>query len=181
MNAYVPGHFPFRHMVLLLIAMLAPAHAHATNFSVHTVVELDTPLSAGEYFWDEDGVGPGQMAVVVDLGAERIFVYRGGAEIGRAMILRGWDEYATPTGIFPILEKDAHKVSNRYGGAPMPWSLRLTKSWVAIHGSDVDDESATHGCIGVPDPFARLLYSRMRVGDRVLVTNRWLRREYANP
>jgi lipoprotein-anchoring transpeptidase ErfK/SrfK len=51
----------------------------------------------------------------------------------------------------------------------MPFTLRLTNDGVAIHGSDVAKGAATHGCLGVPVEFAKLLFDQMRVGDEVLV------------
>ena len=47
--------------------------------------------------------------------------------------------------------------------------LRLTGDGVAIHASDVQRGSATHGCIGVPLPFARLLFAAMRRGNLVAI------------
>ena len=164
-----------------LVLAAAPAGTRASPFAVNTVVELDAPLQTGDYFWDEDNVPRGRRAIVVDLSADRIYVYRAGIEIGRSSVIHGFDDYPTPTGVFRILEKDADHYSSTYGGAPMPWMLRLTWGGVAIHGSEVDDESATHGCIGVPDEFAEILYSAMRLGDPVLVTRGWMRGDYRNP
>jgi lipoprotein-anchoring transpeptidase ErfK/SrfK len=93
-------------------------------------------------------------------------------EIGRAAILYGADDKPTPAGTFTILEKKRHHVSNLYG-APMPYMMRLTWDGVAIHGSEVEWGSATHGCVGVPSEFAALLFAAARKGDPVLVTNRW--------
>lgn len=154
----------------------------ASPLAVNHYVELDRPLEFGEHFWDEAYVrlnslhGPAQ--IVVDLEVEQLYVYRAGVEIARSKITRGWEEYDTPTGIFPILEKDADHYSSTYDNAPMPYNLRLTWKGVAIHGSEVDDISATHGCIGVPLEFARKLFSNVRVGDKVLVTHNWQRDIY---
>lgn len=160
----------------------APMPKVSPKFHVVHYVELDRPLAFGEHYWDESFVrargmgGPAQ--IVVDLEAEQLYVYRAGAEIARAKITRGWEEYDTPTGVFPILEKDADHVSSTYKGAPMPYNLRLTWKGVAIHGAEVDDVSATHGCIGVPLEFARKLFANVRVGDKVLVTKNWHRDVY---
>ena len=51
----------------------------------------------------------------------------------------------------------------------MPFMLRLTRDGVAIHASHVRKGAATHGCIGVAEPFARRLYRQMQVGDQVAV------------
>lgn len=147
------------------------------NFSVRHYVQLDRPLQFGEHFWDEAYVKSnglrGKAQIVVDLEAEQLYVYRAGVEIARSKITRGWEEYETPTGVFPILEKDADHYSSTYNNAPMPYNLRLTWPGVAIHGADVDDISATHGCIGVPLEFARKLFSNVHVGYKVLITRNW--------
>lgn len=145
---------------------------------VHTVAEIDAPLYYGDYFWDETDAPKGRAQIVVDLDEEQLYVYRGGVEIARAVITRGWEKYTTPVGTFPILEKDADHYSSTYDNAPMPYNLRLTWRGVAIHGAEVDDESATHGCIGVPVEFAKILFNNVRVGDKVLVTRNWLPEVY---
>lgn len=146
--------------------------AFASGFAVNGILKPDRPLRHGDYLWNDEGVPAGPTAIVVDLTAQILYVYRGGTEIGRSAILYGADDKPTPTGTFPILEKDADHVSNLYG-APMPYMLRLTMDGVAIHGSDVIYGSGTHGCVGVPDAFAAMLFKIARIGDRVLVTKGW--------
>ena len=51
----------------------------------------------------------------------------------------------------------------------MPYMLRLTSDGVAIHGSKVRQGWATHGCIGVPLDFARLLFGAASKGDAVVI------------
>ena len=166
-------------------AALAPAPAPVDlsggaipDLAVHSTLELDGPIRAGEFAWNDQGAPQGPVKIVVDIAAQRMYVYRGGVEIGRSSILYGADEKPTPLGTFPILEKDADHVSNIYD-APMPYMLRLTMDGIAIHGSEVDDWSATNGCIGVPDDFAKLLFDQVRLGDKVLVTNGWMTEHYA--
>ena len=177
-----PNYFAAVRTALLGVAgavvlLATPTHARPvvpSDFAVKTVWELDGPLSPGDYIWDDDGVPAGPIRIVVDLHAELIFVYRGGSEIGRSTIIYGYDDKPTPTGVFPITQRKAEHYSSTYGGAPMPYMLRLTRDGVAIHASLVDADYATHGCIGVPEDFARLLFAQAKVGDRVLVTRGWL-------
>jgi lipoprotein-anchoring transpeptidase ErfK/SrfK len=164
-------------LTLLLAALAAPAQSAPPL--VTTTLETDTPLVTGEYIWDETGAPAGPIRIVVDLQAERLYVYRGGAEIGRSSIISGWGDKPTPLGEFPILMKDKHHVSGTYWGAPMPYTLRLTKDGVSIHGTEqVTDDIATHGCIGLPKGFAAILFDVARVGDRVTVTNGWMTDQY---
>ena len=132
---------------------------------------LDVPAIAfGDWKWDETGApAEGRLVMTIDLKAQTISVFRGGHEIGTAAVLYGADDKPTPLGRFPILEKDRDHVSNLYG-APMPFMLRLTTDGVAIHGSSVDEGYATHGCIGVPTPFARKLFAVAKKGDVAVIT-----------
>jgi lipoprotein-anchoring transpeptidase ErfK/SrfK len=66
------------------------------------------------------------------------------------------------------LEKNPNYYSHNYH-APMPYMLRLTNDGVAIHGSNVREGYASHGCIGVPLDFARLLFGATNKGDLVAV------------
>jgi hypothetical protein len=153
----------------------APALAPtAADFKVSSVLGLEHWLRAGEYAWDDQGVPPGPMKIVVDLKARQLHAYRGGIEIGRSSIMYGDDEKPTPLGIFPILQKKRHHISTLYG-APMPYMLRLTWDGISIHSSDVKDDYATHGCVGVPDEFAALLFAQAGVGDYVMVTEGWMK------
>jgi lipoprotein-anchoring transpeptidase ErfK/SrfK len=160
-------------------ALPAPAPAQpASPFAVNTVLGLDYPLLPNDYVWDEEGVPDGPIGIVIDLEAQRLYVYRAGVEIGRSVIIYGDDDKPTPTGTFPILEKDIDHVSNLYD-APMPYMLRLTWDGIAIHGSgEIGYEYATHGCIGLPDEFAAILYREAGLGDNVLVTHGWMTEHY---
>lgn len=146
--------------------------ASAPAFPVSAILTPDRPLRHGDFLWNAVGIAPGKTSVVVDLTAQIVYVYRGGIEIGRSAILYGANDKPTPTGTFEILEKDIDHVSNLYD-APMPYMLRLTWDGIAIHGSEVQYGSGTHGCVGVPDEFAAMLFKEARIGDPVLVTHGW--------
>lgn len=141
-------------------------------FVIKRVLPIDGPIRYGDWHWDDEGVPPGPLVITVDLEARVISVFRNGYEIGAAAALLGTDEHPTPVGTFPILTKERHNVSEKYGNAPMPWTLRLTWDGVAIHGgSTVERGYASHGCVGVPDEFADRLFAIARVGDRVIITD----------
>jgi hypothetical protein len=135
---------------------------------IYSVLNIKRPMQYGDYVWNEESIPPGPAWVRVDLARQTMSVFRGGHEIGSAVILYGTDGKPTPTGTFKILEmaKDHH--SSLYD-APMPFMMRLTMDGVAIHGSDVREGFGTHGCIGIPTDFARLLYAQVRRGDMVVV------------
>lgn len=146
-------------------------------FAVATPLQLDADLHYGDYAWNADGVAEGALTMVVDLLWQRLYVYRGGVEIGRSSIIYGADNKPTPLGTFSILEKDKDHVSNLYD-APMPYMLRLTMDGVSIHASTVEYATATNGCVGVPEEFAALLFAQAKPGDKVLVTKGWAREVY---
>jgi lipoprotein-anchoring transpeptidase ErfK/SrfK len=139
-------------------------------FVIKRILDVPKPFRHGDYAWDDAGVPAGPLVITVDLAAQVLSVFRGGYEIGAAVILYGASDKPTPLGVFPITQKDATHVSNLYD-APMPYMLRLTNDGVAIHGSEVDWNYATHGCIGVPVKFAKLLFAQAKLGDRVIISN----------
>lgn len=149
-----------------------PAAATSTPLAgpltVKRVLDIG-PIKFGDYAWDTKGIPDGPVIITVDLAAQVLSVFRGGYEIGAAAILYGTDDKPTPLGSFPITMKDAHHVSSIYG-APMPYTLRLTNDGVSVHGTEVAWGYATHGCIGVPTAFAKLLFAEAKLGDRVIIT-----------
>lgn len=152
----------------------ADAHRRATEpFVIKRVLPIDGPMKYGEWHWDTTGVPEtGKLVVTVDLEARVVSVFRDGYEIGAAVAMLGTDSHPTPLGTFPILTKERHNVSEKYGNAPMPWTLRLTWSGIAIHGgSEVENGYASHGCIAVPDDFADRLFDIARLGDVVVITD----------
>lgn len=141
------------------------------GYVIKSALKLDQRLEHGDYAWNDEGVPQGEILITIDLKAQLLSIFRDGYEIGVAAILYGADDKPSPLGAFTITEKDADHVSRTYDNAPMPYMLRLTDDGVAIHGSDVKWGFATHGCIGVPTAFAKLLFEQTKLGDRVIITN----------
>lgn len=141
------------------------------GYVVKRVLDIKGPMRQGNHYWDESGApASGPVVVTVDLRAQTVSVFRAGYEIGTAVIVYGSDQTPTPTGVFPITQKDANHVSNLYG-SPMPYMLRLTNDGISIHGSRVGDGWVTHGCVGVPTAFAKKVFGVVKLGDKVIVTN----------
>ena len=141
------------------------------RFVVKRILPIDGPIEYGEWHWDEKGApAVGTTVITVDLKANVLSVFRDGYEIGATAVLTGFGDKPTPLGVYPITEKDRDHVSDLYE-APMPYMLRLTDDGITIHGTKVENGYVTHGCIGVPDGFARKLFAETRLGDRVIVTN----------
>lgn len=152
-------------------AQSVSALSQLDRYRVKRVLKIDGPLRHGDYVWDDRDVPDGPVFITVDMKAQTLSVFRAGYEIGVAVILYGATDKPTPLGVFPITEKDADHFSNLYDNAPMPYALRLTNDGVFIHGSDVKWGRATHGCIGVPTPFAKKLFGVAKIGDPVIMTD----------
>ncbi len=153
-----------------IIPAVAPPKPEPTPepLTIKRVLDIG-PIKFGTFAWDAKDVPAGPLIITVDLAAQTLSVFRGGYEIGATAILYGTDDKPTPLGTFPITMKDADHVSSIYG-APMPYTLRLTDDGVSVHGTEVAWGYATHGCIGIPTAFAKLLFAEAKVGDRVIIT-----------
>jgi hypothetical protein len=138
--------------------------------AVHSLLNIERPMRFGDYVWNDSGIAIGSIWVRVDLTRQTLSVFRAGHEIGSTVILFGADGKPTPSGVFSVLAKAQTHRSTLYD-AEMPFMLRLTEDGVAIHASNVREGAATHGCIGVPFAFARLLFKQVRVGDQVAIIN----------
>jgi len=137
---------------------------------IKRILPITGPIRYGDWHWDEAGVPAGPLVITVDLDARVLSVFRDGYEIAATAVLLGTSEKPTPTGLFPITEKDADHKSNIYDGAPMPFMMRLTNDGVTIHGTKVENGYASHGCVGVPTPFAKKLFGIVAVGTPVYIT-----------
>jgi lipoprotein-anchoring transpeptidase ErfK/SrfK len=148
----------------------AAAANAAPRLVIKRILPIKGPIRYGEWHWDEAGVPAGPLVVTVDLEARVLSVFRGGYEIAATAVLLGTSEKPTPTGLFPITEKNADHTSNIYDGAPMPYMMRLTNDGISIHGTRVENGYASHGCVGVPTPFARKLFAITALGTPVYIT-----------
>jgi lipoprotein-anchoring transpeptidase ErfK/SrfK len=128
-------------------------------------------VSPGHYVWRDDASAAGPVRIVVSIPLQLAFIWRGGALVGVSSVSTGVAGYDTPTGTFPILEKDRDHHSNLYDDAPMPWMLRLTWDGVALHAGKVTGEPASHGCVRLPAAFAKKLFEIADVGATVSVVD----------
>jgi hypothetical protein len=170
--AEAPPPLPAAAPAPVVVAAPAPT-ARASNdpFVIKSILPIEGSIRYGDWFWDESAAPrTGKLVITVDLEARVISAFRDGHEIGTAVVLVGTQDHPTPLGTFPILTKEKDNVSEKYNNAPMPHTLRLTWDGIAIHGSPVMNGYASHGCIGVPDEFAALLFNASKRGDKVIIT-----------
>jgi hypothetical protein len=116
----------------------------------------------------EKAVPPGPLQVIVSIGAQRASLYAGGELVEQASISTGTPAYPTPMGVFAVLQKNRHHISNIYH-VPMPYMQRITWSGIALHQGPLPGYPASHGCIRLPLEFAQFLWKATKIGARVIV------------
>jgi Uncharacterized protein conserved in bacteria len=146
-----------------------------------------------------DRLTPQNISIVVSLSRQRLLVRAGDEMAIDSPVSSGKRARPTPTGTFPILQKDPDHHSNVYGnfvdsrgrvvrggvsalidsapsgthfeGAPMTWFMRLTWEGVGMHVGILPGYAASHGCIRLPSEVAHDLYAKVKVGTVVRVEN----------
>lgn len=147
---------------ILAKSKLAPA-------DTKSFLTVPTVMRHGDFVWNDAGIPRGKLLIWVDLRRQMISAFRGGHEIGTAVIVYGAEDRTSPEGRFPILNKQRHYHSRAYD-APMPASMFINNDGVALHGSPMSSRRASHGCIGLPVGFAEKLFDASKVGDIVEIT-----------
>jgi peptidoglycan hydrolase-like protein with peptidoglycan-binding domain len=111
------------------------------------------------------------LQIFVSKDKQSLAVYDGTEVIATSKISSGKSGHTTPSGIFSVIEKQTYHESNIYSGAPMPFMQRLTWSGIALHQSNsVPRYPASHGCVRMPDAFAKQLYKMTEMGVPVIIT-----------
>lgn len=147
----------------------APAAPVDDRFVIKRILPITGPIKYGEWHWDDKNVPDGPIVMTVDLEARVISVFKGGYEIGASAVLLGSEEKPTPLGVFPITQKKRHHTSNLYD-AEMPYMQRLTDDGITLHATKVAWGYVSHGCVGMPEAFARKVFETTSVGDKVYIT-----------
>jgi len=129
----------------------------------------DKILKPGQYVWRDVPASAGEPRVVVGLGDQLAYLYRGSTLVAVTTISSGKDSKPTPTGIFNILEKKPMHRSKKYENAPMPFMQRIDQYGVALHAGHNPGQPASHGCVRLPAKFAAKLYQVTTVGTPVLI------------
>jgi hypothetical protein len=146
-------------------------------------------------YWKPNGAS-GSPKIVVNLGQQRAYFYKGKQIIGQSTISTGRKGYETPPGHYHVTQKDEHHVSSIYGdyvgkgghvvkanvssakdrappgahfvGANMPYFLRFTSAY-GMHAGYVPRYRASHGCIRMPTPMAKRFFNAAKLGTPVIV------------
>ncbi len=110
----------------------------------------------------------GPLVITVSIEKQRVKVYDSNGLFAEAAVSTGTRTHPTPAGVFSIIQKNKHHVSNLYN-ASMPYMQRITWSGVAMHTGPLPGYAASHGCIRLPNEFAARLWTWTKMGTRVIV------------
>src|SRR3954466_16428327 len=138
----------------------------------------------------------GKASIVVDLGQQEAYLYRGKHRTASSRISSGREGHRTPTGRFAVIRKDIDHRSSLYGsyvdnsgrvvkpnvdsrkdpkprgshfvGAPMPYFVEFSPSY-GLHQGYLPGVAASHGCIRMPYWKARQFYEAASIGTTVTV------------
>jgi lipoprotein-anchoring transpeptidase ErfK/SrfK len=138
----------------------------------------------------------GRPRIVVNLGAQEAYLYRGKDRTASSRISSGREGHRTPIGRFQVIRKDEAHRSSLYGdyvnasgkvvmanvdsrrgrqpphshfvGAPMPYFLEFSPGY-GLHQGYLPGEPASHGCIRMPYWKARQFYKAAHIGTPVVV------------
>jgi hypothetical protein len=101
-----------------------------------------------------------RVKINIDLNAQEMTIIKGDGDTLVWKVSSGREGFETPTGSFTVQRMDANHFSDEYDQSPMPYSIFFSDG-VAIHGSRLGGlgHPASHGCVRLSVPHARLLYS----------------------
>jgi len=118
--------------------------------------------------WKDESLLPseGTKKVVIRLGQQRGLFLVNGKIAMDFPVCTGRKGYATPTGTYRVLEKDANHHSNLYD-CPMPYFMRLTYCGIGLHVGDIYRVPASHGCIRLPRTACEPIFRHLPRGSEV--------------
>ena len=166
--------FEFKRIVMKLLSAAIAAALFATPaLADDEAVAVETAagaLAPNKYVWS-DPANAEPVTIVVSIAQQRAFIYRGDALVAASAVSTGKIGNDTPTGVYPILQKNEKHRSNLYDDAPMPFMQRLTWDGIALHAGRNPGFPDSHGCVRMPMEFARKLFAVTQKGDTVVVTD----------
>ena len=110
------------------------------------------------------------LQVVISIDKQQLTLYSGSQPIAHSRVSTGTASHPTPQGVFSVIQKDRWHRSNIYNNAPMFYMQRITWSGVAMHQGVVPNHPASHGCIRLPEAFAKQLWGTTKLGARVIIS-----------
>jgi len=111
----------------------------------------------------------GPLHVIVSIEKQRATLFADGVPFASTAISSGTPDHPTPMGVFTVIQKSRHHISNLYN-APMPYMQRITWSGSALHEGPLPGYPASHGCVRLTSSFAQLLWKATKMGARIIIT-----------
>ena len=164
----------------------------ATRFLTTKVKSL---MRNDDSFWYADEMS-GKPSIVIHLGQQMVYLYKGGQLAGGSPISSGSEGYETRPGLYSVIEKDIDHKSSLYGdyedpygnvirqnidnrkgpkppgtrfeGAKMFYFLRIYGA-VGMHQGYLPGYPASHGCIRLPGHIAEKFYHAVNLGTPVRI------------
>jgi len=161
-----------------------------------TIPEGPYPRAAEVGWWDDEGAS-GPPRIVVHIGEQKAYFYKGKRLVGESTVSTGKPGFSTPPGNYSVLSKSPDHVSTLFGdyiddygnvvrsnidtrkdkrpsgthfdGAEMPYAM-FFRGGYAMHQGYVPPFAASHGCIRLPSGMASKFYENAPVGTPVKVT-----------
>lgn len=117
--------------------------------------------------------GGGGTRVIVDIGAQRAYLLRGGQIAFETPISSGQGRTWTPRGSFTITEKvRSGKMSTIYK-CPLPGWMRIGHTKIGMHEGQLPGHPASHGCVRMPIESAHFIFDHAPVGTAVQILDSW--------
>jgi len=146
-------------------AVVRRSPAHRASTVAHRKPDSSPAPSAA----DLAARASGPLHIIISIDRQQLTLYSNGDPIAHARVSTGTRSHPTPTGVFSIIQKSRWHRSNIYDDAPMFYMQRITWSGVALHQGVVPNQPASHGCIRLPEAFARQLWATTKMGARVII------------
>jgi lipoprotein-anchoring transpeptidase ErfK/SrfK len=147
----------------------APDTARASKSKPTVLAARDKAPGKAKESEDVAAKARGVLSVVISIDKQHLTLYSDGRPIAHSRVSTGVPGHPTPTGVFSVIQKDRWHRSNIYDNAPMYYMQRITWSGVAMHQGIVPNSPASHGCIRLPEAFARQMWGITKLGVRVIV------------
>lgn len=112
-------------------------------------------------------LAPSPVEIIINIGAKRLTVYKGGREFRQYVVATGKEETPTPTGVFTVVNKQV----NPGGSYGTRW-LGLSRRGYGIHGTNDPSsigKAASNGCVRMFNEDVEALFDIAPVGTVVRI------------
>jgi lipoprotein-anchoring transpeptidase ErfK/SrfK len=167
---------------------------HAQQMATSAVKAVVVPPGPTGFWHDNEGEG--SPKIVVHLGEQKAYFYKGKVIVGETTVSTGKPGFGTPPGHYHVVSKDRNHVSSEFGdyvdddgtvvksnvdarkdrkppgshfqGAKMPFCMHFNGGY-AMHQGYVPRFAASHGCIRIPPGMAEHFFDAAHEGTPITV------------